>query len=230
MDTEAGEQSSENDDDLAENDDDEDDKESADFVNPLLADGSDDEKSEKDGDEDQWSSDGERYDTRVVEPKEPGSKRVVGQKHAKPGTMEHLDNVKGFFKDTIELVPQTEIKRARTEEELPEGYSSMDSDDIAETRALAKKLLRKKDRLEAIESSYSNAFLNDDDEKALPSWFVEDEAKHNQPNINLTKEEVDEEKRILREWNARPSKKVMEAKARKKMRLARALNKIKNKA
>ena len=34
----------------------------------------------------------------------------------------------------------------------------------------------------------------------------------------------------MREWNARPSKKVMEAKARKKMRLARALNKIKNKA
>lgn len=62
----------------------------------------------------------------------------------------------------------------------------MDSDDIAETRALAKKLLRKKDRREAIESSYSNAFLNDDDDKILPSWFLEDEAKHNTPNINLT--------------------------------------------
>lgn len=106
----------------------------------------------------------------------------------------------------------------------------MDSDEIAETRALAKKLLRKKDRREAIEASYSNAFLNDDDEKNLPAWFVEDEAKHNIANINLTKEEVDEEKRILREWNARPSKKVMEAKNRKKMRLAKALNKIKNKA
>ena len=148
--------------------------------------GGDDDESEDEeaGDEDQWSSDGERYDTRVVEPKEPGSKRVVGQKHAKP--MTHLDNVKGFFKDTIEIVPQTEIKRAKTDDELPEGYSSMDSDDIAETRALAKKLLRKKDRREAIEASYSNAFLNDDDEKNLPSWFVEDEAKHNVPNINLT--------------------------------------------
>ena len=106
----------------------------------------------------------------------------------------------------------------------------MDSDDIAETRALAKKLLRKKDRREAVESAYSNAFLHEDDEKLLPSWFVEDEAKHNIPNINLTQEEVDEEKRILREWNTRPSKKVMEAKNRKKVRLAKALNKIKNKA
>jgi hypothetical protein len=34
----------------------------------------------------------------------------------------------------------------------------------------------------------------------------------------------------LREWNARPSKKVMEAKAKKKNRLAKAMNKIKNKA
>lgn len=46
----------------------------------------------------------------------------------------------------------------------------------------------------------------------------------------MTKEEVAEEKRTLMEWNARPSKKVSEAKARKKMRLQRALNKIKNKA
>ena len=46
----------------------------------------------------------------------------------------------------------------------------------------------------------------------------------------MTKEEIEEEKRILREWNARPSKKVMEAKARKKNRLAKAMQKIKNKA
>jgi len=32
------------------------------------------------------------------------------------------------------------------------------------------------------------------------------------------------------EWNARPSKKVTEAKNRKKMRLAKAMIKIKNKA
>jgi len=34
----------------------------------------------------------------------------------------------------------------------------------------------------------------------------------------------------LREWNARPSKKVTEAKARTKLRLAKAMNKVKNKA
>lgn len=95
----------------------------------------------------------------------------------------------------------------------------MDSDDIAETRALAKKMLRKKFREEAITASFTNSWANGDNEKDLPDWFVEDEAKHNIPNYNLTKDEVDEEKRLLREWNARPSKKVMEAKNRKKRKL-----------
>lgn len=114
-------------------------------------------------------------------------------------------------------------------EGLPSGYSSMDSEDIAETRALAKKMLRKKFREETISSSY-NRYTFDDDERALPQWFVEDEAKNYVPNYNLSKEEVDEEKRALMEWNARPSKKVAEAKGRKKMRLVKAMSKIKNKA
>jgi len=46
----------------------------------------------------------------------------------------------------------------------------------------------------------------------------------------LTKEEVDIEKQQLKEWNARPSKKVTEAKNRKKMRLVKAMSKIKTKA
>lgn len=105
----------------------------------------------------------------------------------------------------------------------------MDSDEIAETRALAKKMLRKKFREETINSSYSR-IAYDEDERDLPQWFAQDEGKANVPNYNLTKEEVDIEKKALMEWNARPSKKVTEAKARKKMRLAKAMQKIKNKA
>lgn len=122
-----------------------------------------------------------------------------------------------------------DAKKAEEEKDLPDGYSSMDSDDIAETRALAKKMLRKKFRTEMIDASFSR-YARDDDESILPSWFLEDEAKHNIPNINLTKEEVAEEKRQLMEWNARPSKKVEEAKARKRARLAKAMNKVKAKA
>lgn len=142
-----------------------------------------------------------------------------------------MDDVKDFFKNEFEEVPVNDLdkKESGEKKDLPDGYSSMDSDDIAETRALAKKMLRKKFRTEMIDASYSR-YARDDDEDILPSWFLEDEAKHHLPNINLTKEEVAEEKRQLMEWNARPSKKVLEAKNRKKARLARAMNKVKAKA
>lgn len=142
-----------------------------------------------------------------------------------------MDDVKDFFKNEFEEVPVKDFdkKESGEQKDLPDGYSSMDSDDIAETRALAKKMLRKKFRTEMIDASYSR-YARDDDESILPSWFLEDEAKHHIPNINLTKEEVAEEKRQLMEWNARPSKKVLEAKQRKRARLARAMNKVNAKA
>ena len=57
------------------------------------------------------------------------------------------------------------------------GYDSMDSDEIAETRALAKKMLRKKDRTQILDATY-NRYSFGDDPKDLPSWFVDDESKH----------------------------------------------------
>tara|TARA_B110000285_G_scaffold199316_1_gene232409 strand:+ start:184 stop:369 length:186 start_codon:yes stop_codon:yes gene_type:complete len=61
----------------------------------------------------------------------------------------------------------------------------MDSDDIAETRALAKKMLRKKFRTETIAASYSR-YATEDNEKIVPDWFLEDEGKVSNPNYNLT--------------------------------------------
>lgn len=48
-------------------------------------------------------------------------------------------------------------------------------------------MLRKKARNEIIEGSY-NRYSRHDNEEILPTWFLEDEAKHYVPNINLTKE------------------------------------------
>ena len=105
----------------------------------------------------------------------------------------------------------------------------MDSDDMAETRALAKLMLRKKTRNELLDGSY-NRYATFDDENVLPSWFLEDEKKHFKANLPITKEMVAAEKAILKEYDARPSKKVAEAKARKKRRLAKAMQKVKTKA
>lgn len=63
----------------------------------------------------------------------------------------------------------------------------MDSDDMAETRALAKVMLRKKARTEILDSSY-NRYATFDDESVLPEWFKEDEKKHFRINLPITKE------------------------------------------
>ena len=48
---------------------------------------------------------------------------------------------------------------------------------MAETRILAKKMLRKKQRTEILDQSY-NRYSFHEDPRELPSWFVEDEQKH----------------------------------------------------
>ena len=107
----------------------------------------------------------------------------------------------------------------------------MDSEDMAETRALAKVMLRKKNRGIIADATY-NRYAVHEDKSMLPEWFIEDEARHYRSNNMhlITKDMIAEERKFLKEYNERPSKKVQEAKARKKKRLAKAMNKIKNKA
>lgn len=68
------------------------------------------------------------------------------------------------------------------------------------------------------------------DTEHLPEWFVEDERQHSKVNRPITKEAALALKEKLKALNARPIKKVAEAKARKKMRSVARLEKIKKKA
>ena len=106
-----------------------------------------------------------------------------------------------------------------------DGYNS---DEKAEIRAIAKKMLRKKERLKILNSSY-NRYAFEDDEK-VPKWFLEDEEKHNKPIKPVTKAEVLAEKEYLRKITVRMPKKILEAKARKRNRLNKRLQKIKKQA
>jgi len=80
-----------------------------------------------------------------------------------------------------------------------------------------------------IDASYNRFTFNDNTDE-LPTWFVEDEAKHFRPNINASKEEIALEKEAIKAYNTRPSKKVEEAKQRKRKRLGKAMDKIRRKA
>ncbi|KAG5358151.1 AdoMet-dependent rRNA methyltransferase SPB1 [Yarrowia sp. B02] len=64
----------------------------------------------------------------------------------------------------------------------------------------------------------------------LPQWFQDDENKHNKLNKPITKEAVEALKQKMKALNARPIKKVLEAKGRKKMRALRRLEQMKKKS
>lgn len=86
----------------------------------------------------------------------------------------------------------------------------------------------KKKRREIIEHGYNRYTYGDED--GLPGWFVKDERIHSRRIMPVTKEMVNEYKERLKEINARPIKKIAQAKARKKLRQMRKMEKIKKKA
>ncbi|KAI1849447.1 hypothetical protein JX266_004942 [Neoarthrinium moseri] len=68
------------------------------------------------------------------------------------------------------------------------------------------------------------------DRDGLPDWFIEDESKHDRPQKPITKAAAAAIKEKLRAYNARPIKKVREAKARKKFKEGQRLEKLKKKS
>lgn len=68
------------------------------------------------------------------------------------------------------------------------------------------------------------------DRDGLPDWFLDDEGKHDKPQKPITKAAAAAIIEKTRALNARPIKKVREAKARKKFKAAQRLEKLKKKS
>lgn len=99
----------------------------------------------------------------------------------------------------------------------------------AEAMTLAHQLATgEKSKYDVIDDGFTKHALRDRD--GLPDWFLEDEGQHDKPHRPITKAAAAAIKEKLRALNARPIKKVREAKARKKFKAAQRLEKLKKKS
>ncbi|KAI0833061.1 AdoMet-dependent rRNA methyltransferase spb-1 [Hypoxylon sp. FL0890] len=111
---------------------------------------------------------------------------------------------------------------------LPDGR--LDIDIItAEAMTLAHQLATgQKTNYDVVDDGFNKHAFRDRD--GLPEWFIDDESRHDKPQKPITKAAAAAIKEKLRALNARPIKKVREAKARKKFKAAQRLEKLKKKS
>ena len=98
-----------------------------------------------------------------------------------------------------------------------------------EAVTLAQQLVnRQKTKTQLVNDGFNRYSLNS--REGLPAWFIDEEAKFYKPNIPITKEAVAALRAKQRALDARPIKKVAEAKARKKFKAQQRLAKATKKA
>ncbi|NXU48337.1 SPB1 protein, partial [Turnix velox] len=87
----------------------------------------------------------------------------------------------------------------------------------------------KKARRDLIDDSFNRYSFNEE-EGELPEWFTEEEKQHRRKQVPVDKQTVEAYRQRWKEINARPIKKVAEAKARKKRRMLKKMEQMKKRA
>ncbi|XP_052614697.1 pre-rRNA 2'-O-ribose RNA methyltransferase FTSJ3 isoform X2 [Peromyscus californicus insignis] len=129
------------------------------------------------------------------------------------------------------------IKRSRGSKADDDGFEVVPIEDPAKHRILDPEGLAlgaviassKKAKRDLIDNSF-NRYAFNEDEGELPEWFVQEEKQHRIRQLPVDKKDVEHYRKRWREINARPIKKVAEAKARKKRRMLKKLEQTKKKA
>ena len=115
-------------------------------------------------------------------------------------------------------------------EEPRKRNGQLDIDIItAEAMTLAQSLATgEKTSSDVIDDGFNKTAFRDTD--GLPEWFLDDENRHSHPQRPITAAAAAAIKEKLRALNARPIKKVREAKSRKKFKAAQKLEKLRKKS
>ncbi|KAF4120151.1 AdoMet-dependent rRNA methyltransferase SPB1 [Geosmithia morbida] len=154
-------------------------------------------------------------------------KKAKVQETAYNSDFEMADDEPGQF----EIVKRTKTAQDEWEDEGANTTNGRPDVDIitAEAMTLAHKLATGEEtRHDLIDNAYTKHAFRDRD--GVPDWFLDDESKHDKPHKPTTKAAARAIQEKLRAYNARPIKKVREAKARKKFKAAQRLEKLKKKS
>eukprot|EP00741_Cyanophora_paradoxa_P019843 tig00000217_g19151.t1 len=176
------------------------------------------------------SSDEEGFDTVHVTP--TGSKNstkelksvLVEQDHAKSQTKALAPGI------ALTSLPSETESDDSSDEEMEPREEDYDSDEKRDILAIGTMLKTqgKKAAVEVIDNAYNRYAFADRD--AMPKWFAEEEREFSVRQMPVTKEVMDAIRARMKAIDARPIKKVAEAKARKTRRALQALEKMKKKA
>ncbi|OBS18701.1 hypothetical protein FPOA_10428 [Fusarium poae] len=153
----------------------------------------------------------------------PAAKSVEIKENTLDSDSDMEDNENGF-----EVVKRNEEDDWDKDQRRADGR--LDIDIItAEAMTLAHQLATgQKTTHDAIDDGFNKYAFRDRD--GLPDWFVEDESRHDKLQKPISKAAAQAIKEKMRAFNARPIKKVREAKARKKFKAAQQLEKLKKKS
>ncbi|PWA90119.1 Ribosomal RNA large subunit methyltransferase E [Artemisia annua] len=192
------------------------------FSQDVFDDDNEQENTKMDLSEDEEDDDMQvdtKPDNQIMVPRKPTSK--LKQKKPQPTQ----SAAAAAATEDMEVVPAINTDSS---DDSSSDESDYDVETKAEILACAKKMLRKKQREHMLDDAYNKYMFHDDE--GLPKWFIDEEKKHMQPMKPITKEEVNAMKAQFREINARPAKKVAQAKARKKRVAMRKMEKVRKKA
>ena len=145
------------------------------------------------------------------------------------------ENSKSTLKSKEEVPAASSITFVKAEDKFEHCFDEEDAKmalNTEEGMTMASKLAsgdRNKMREELIDESF-NRFAFSEKFSDLPSWFADDESKHNKPIKPITREVADAIKNKLKDINDMPIKKILEAKGRNKTRSLRRLDGLKKKA